>query len=306
MPITESCCHRKDMVKRLYTPLMKLEARALEQAASRTCPTAACQVVSRAIHPAIRDAAPPIVTCVANSSREATARLPDDPHRHRPRPTNLPPRRTPGQASAADSHHVHHPATHQRVAQRRLAHHQHRRPDRGLERQLRHLDAAPPQPEISEAEVRQLAGQVRQLLRGGDAEGALRGCLETPVYNGTDGAKEAHLQTIIEVLQSIKASDMSPLLRGIYESPGGSESLDVLMKYIYKGMAMGSNGGAGRTPSKVTPQSTGGFSQIGARPGVSNEPATAAMSVLLSWHEKLVDVAGLGCIGRTMTDWRRV
>jgi actin related protein 2/3 complex subunit 5 len=47
----------------------------------------------------------------------------------------------------------------------------------------------PPQPEISETEVRQLAGQVRQLLRGGDAEGALRGCLETPVYNGTDGAK---------------------------------------------------------------------------------------------------------------------
>ncbi|KAG8418822.1 hypothetical protein J3459_012005 [Metarhizium acridum] len=91
----------------------------------------------------------------------------------------------------------------------------------------------PPQPEISEAEVRQLSGQVRQLLRGGDAEGALRGCLETPVYNGTEGAKDAHLQTIIEVLQSIKASDMSPLLKGIYESPGGSECLDVLMKYMY-------------------------------------------------------------------------
>jgi len=55
----------------------------------------------------------------------------------------------------------------------------------------------PPQPEISEAEVRQLAGQVRQLLRGGDAEGALRGCLETPVYNGTDGAK-VRAQTIRE------------------------------------------------------------------------------------------------------------
>lgn len=123
----------------------------------------------------------------------------------------------------------------------------------------------PPQPETSEAEVRQLAGQVRQLLRGGDAEGALRGCLETSVYNGTDAAKvrllkpcrvrdprlpaarrpppepladwpgpvqDAHLQTIMEVLQSIKASDMSPLLRGIYESPGGSECLDVLMKYM--------------------------------------------------------------------------
>lgn len=47
----------------------------------------------------------------------------------------------------------------------------------------------PPLPEVGEAEVRALAGQVRQLLRGGDAEGALRGCLETPVYNGPDLAK---------------------------------------------------------------------------------------------------------------------
>lgn len=47
----------------------------------------------------------------------------------------------------------------------------------------------PPLPEIGEAEVRQLNGQVRQLLRGGDAEGALRGCLESPVYNGAEAAK---------------------------------------------------------------------------------------------------------------------
>lgn len=47
----------------------------------------------------------------------------------------------------------------------------------------------PPQPQVSEADVRQLSGQVRQLLRGGDAEGALKGCLEMPVYNGTDAAK---------------------------------------------------------------------------------------------------------------------
>ncbi|PHH74203.1 hypothetical protein CDD80_3228 [Ophiocordyceps camponoti-rufipedis] len=163
----------------------------------------------------------------------------------------------------------------------------------------------PPQPDISEAEVRQLAGQVRQLLRGGDAGGALRGCLEMPVYKGPDAAKEAHMQTIIEVLQSIKASDMTPLLRGIYDSPGGNECLDVLMKYIYKGMAMGSTSGS-RSPVKVVPQPTGGFSQIGGRPGGTNEPASSSLSVLLSWHEKLVDVAGLGCIGRTMTDWRRV
>ncbi|KAH6990578.1 actin-related protein 2/3 complex subunit 5 [Ilyonectria robusta] len=161
----------------------------------------------------------------------------------------------------------------------------------------------PPQPEITEAEVRQLAGQVRQLLRGGDPEGALRGCLETPVYNGDEGAKDAHMQTIIEVLQSIKASDMSPLLKSIYGTEGGSECLDVLMKYIYKGMAATAHpGNASRSPTKESSQ---GFSQVGGRPG-ANEPATAAMSVLLSWHEKVVEVAGLGCIGRTMTDWRRV
>ncbi|EGY19971.1 Actin-related protein 2/3 complex subunit 5-C like [Verticillium longisporum] len=164
----------------------------------------------------------------------------------------------------------------------------------------------PPQPEVSEAEVRGLAGQVRQLLRGGDPEGALRGCLEFPVYNGPDAAKDAHLQTITEVLQSIKASEMTPLLKSIYGSPGGAELLDVLMKYIYKGMGAAAPPVRSAGSSAVTPQATG-FSQIGGgRPGAANESVGAAMSVLLSWHEKVVDVAGLGSIGRTMTDWRRV
>lgn len=70
-------------------------------------------------------------------------------------------------------------------------------------------------------------------------------------------------------------------------------------------MASTSGSSAPRTPTRVTPQPTG-FSQVGGRPGAANESAGAAMSVLLSWHEKVVDVAGLGCIGRTMTDWRRV
>lgn len=36
----------------------------------------------------------------------------------------------------------------------------------------------------------------------------------------------------MEVLQSIKASEMTPLLTRIYGSEGGSEALDVLMKYL--------------------------------------------------------------------------
>ena len=55
----------------------------------------------------------------------------------------------------------------------------------------------PPLPETSEAEVRQINAQVRQLLRGGDAEGALRGCLEMPVYNGSDLAKVYILSSLL-------------------------------------------------------------------------------------------------------------
>jgi actin related protein 2/3 complex subunit 5 len=42
---------------------------------------------------------------------------------------------------------------------------------------------------VSENEVRTLGQQVRQLLRGGDAEGALRGALESAPYGGDAGVK---------------------------------------------------------------------------------------------------------------------
>jgi hypothetical protein len=44
--------------------------------------------------------------------------------------------------------------------------------------------------------------------------------------------KEVHLQTVTEVLQSIKASEMSPMLQRIFGSEGGGEVCDVLMKYL--------------------------------------------------------------------------
>jgi actin related protein 2/3 complex subunit 5 len=115
-----------------------------------------------------------------------------------------------------------------------------------------------------------------------------------------------------EVLQSIKASDMTPMLQRIFESEGGSDILDTIMKYLYKGMSSSSPSTTsssrhptfGRSGSSLTPQSTG-FSQHAPRPG-GGESSGAAMSVLLSWHEKVVEVAGLGCIGRVMSDRRKV
>jgi len=47
----------------------------------------------------------------------------------------------------------------------------------------------PALPQVSASEVQTLAGQIRQLLRGGDAEGALRGALENAPYGGDAQAK---------------------------------------------------------------------------------------------------------------------
>ena len=142
---------------------------------------------------------------------------------------------------------------------------------------------------VSAAEVQSLGQQIRQLLRGGDAEGALRGAMEMAPYGGDGEAKvrlciflawmtrkpllgcgkvqpsslesdgqayhcrgerslirllnvadtstvllqELHLATVVEILQSIKQADMSPMLSRIYSSPGGIEILDALMKYLF-------------------------------------------------------------------------
>ncbi|KAL6703816.1 hypothetical protein ACN47E_009035 [Coniothyrium glycines] len=153
---------------------------------------------------------------------------------------------------------------------------------------------------VSTADVQNTSQQIRQLLRGGDNAGALQGALESPPYGADDKGKETYLATVIEILQSIRQSDMSPILGRIYSAPGGTEALDLLMKYIYKGMAQATPASAARN---ITPQATG-FSQIHARGG--GEGGGQAMSVLLSWHEKLVEIAGPGSIVRVMTDRRTV
>ena len=71
-------------------------------------------------------------------------------------------------------------------------------------------------------------------------------------------------------------------------------------------MSSPSSGGGAQSPRKsVSPQSTGGFSQIQAR-NLGEGGGGQQMSVLLNWHEKLVDLAGTGSIVRVMTDRRTV
>ena len=72
----------------------------------------------------------------------------------------------------------------------------------------------------------------------------------------------------------------------------------------YKGMSHSSQPTAASSRT-ISPQPTG-FSQIHSISRGGGEGGGQAMSVLLSWHEKLVEIAGPGSIIRVMTDRRTV
>ena len=78
---------------------------------------------------------------------------------------------------------------------------------------------------------------------------------------------------------------MTPLLQRMYQAEGGSELCDTLMKYLYKGMVHAPPT-SNSTSKHITPQATG-FSQVSGRSFGGAEGGGQAMSVLLSWHEKV-------------------
>jgi actin related protein 2/3 complex, subunit 5 len=166
------------------------------------------------------------------------------------------------------------------------------------------LPSTLPSPSTS-AESAQIATQVRQLLRAGDSLGALQSALETAPLAGDEQAKQVHTTTVLEVLQGIRQSEVSKILNEMLGQPGGAALGDTLMKYLYKGMSTSSGGGGSK--QGMSPQGTGsgGFSQIQGR-NFGEGGGGQVMSVLLSWHEKLTEVVGLGGIVRVMSDRRTV
>jgi actin related protein 2/3 complex, subunit 5 len=66
---------------------------------------------------------------------------------------------------------------------------------------------------VSTADVQSLAGQIRQLLRGGDSEGALRGALENPPYGADERGKVGAITHARSCLRSISAGDYRMSLR---------------------------------------------------------------------------------------------
>jgi len=158
---------------------------------------------------------------------------------------------------------------------------------------------------VSTEDVQTLSGQIKQLMRAGQAEEALKGALENPPYGADESGKNVHLSTVTEILQSIRQSEMTPILQRIYQSEGGSEVCDTLMKYLYKGMGQSQPATAASAGKGPAPQQ-GGFTQVAGRSFGGAEGGGQAMSVLLSWHEKLVEMVGPGSIVRAMSDRRTV
>jgi actin related protein 2/3 complex subunit 5 len=79
---------------------------------------------------------------------------------------------------------------------------------------------------------------------------------------------------------------MTPILQRIYQSEGGSEVCDTLMKYLYKGMGQSQPATAASVGKGSAPQQSG-FTQVAGRSFGGAEGGGQAMSVLLSWHEKV-------------------
>jgi actin related protein 2/3 complex subunit 5 len=114
----------------------------------------------------------------------------------------------------------------------------------------------------SESEVQGLLSKNR------NAE-ALTCVLGNPPLNTKNQAvKDKALQTVMKVLLSFKANEIDAAVKGL--DPG---KLDVLMKYIYRGFEL---------------------------------PSEGSSAQLLIWHDKVFAVAGLGSIVRTLTDRKRV
>ncbi|GBB94023.1 hypothetical protein RclHR1_22770002 [Rhizophagus clarus] len=122
-------------------------------------------------------------------------------------------------------------------------------------------------PETALNDVKTKEVDVRNFLTRGETTTALIKAIENPPYGlHTSEAKDRNTQIVMDVLNSTKATvDLTKSL--------STEQQDILMKYIYRGMA---------------------------------SPDLYNSAVLLNWHEKLTEAAGVGCIVRVITDRKTV
>ncbi|XP_014681345.1 PREDICTED: actin-related protein 2/3 complex subunit 5-like [Priapulus caudatus] len=107
--------------------------------------------------------------------------------------------------------------------------------------------------------------QVNQLLNMAKNVEALQVALKNPPIGSKNQAeKDRAVQLVIRVLLSFKASEIENAISKL-----DRDSMDILMKYIYRGFENPNDGSSG---------------------------------LLLTWHEKAFASGGMGCIMRVLTD----
>ncbi|XP_013389608.1 actin-related protein 2/3 complex subunit 5-like isoform X1 [Lingula anatina] len=111
--------------------------------------------------------------------------------------------------------------------------------------------------------------EVSSFLSQGKNLEALQAVLSNPpVETKNQAAKDRALQLVMRVLLSFKVADIDKGVNAL-----DSQTLDVLMKYIYRGF---------------------------------ENPSEGSSAQLLTWHEKSFKKGGLGCIVRVLTDRKMV
>ncbi|GAA5867487.1 hypothetical protein JCM8547_007521 [Rhodosporidiobolus lusitaniae] len=150
--------------------------------------------------------------------------------------------------------------------------------DRVLASSLYHPDPRPASQILSDAQAKDKT--VRGLVQRGDTAGALKEVLregEWPYGEEDQGevtqGKAVALSTVLAILNSTRSTDIPSLVSAL----DPSEQV-TLMKYLYKAME-----------------------SLGSDPNTQ-----ASGNVVLGWHEKLTEVAGIGCIVKVLSDRRRV
>ncbi|ORZ12607.1 actin-related protein 2/3 complex subunit 5 [Absidia repens] len=89
-------------------------------------------------------------------------------------------------------------------------------------------------PEQIEADTQSRTTDVRNLMTKGDLNSALLRSLESPPYGrNVDNAKFASTQSVVELLNGFRATDIAETVKNL-----GNEQRDILMKYLYAGMAI--------------------------------------------------------------------
>ncbi|XP_072176632.1 actin-related protein 2/3 complex subunit 5-B-like [Diadema setosum] len=112
-------------------------------------------------------------------------------------------------------------------------------------------------------------GEIQRLLNSKKNTEALHLALKNPpIMSKNPAVKAKAFSVVMRVLTNFKSSEVENAVNSL-----DPESIDVLMKYIYRSFA---------------------------------EPSEGTAGIMLTWHEKVYAVGGVGCIMRVLTDRKGV